>query len=293
MYSNNQEHFLPAAETSLKRRKTAASAAVLSLLVSNTAIASPKPFSKPIVKFNLEEIYPNYEAEQQGLHLEGRNSYLPEGSDRAVLWFEPNGNYFKQHATDPADPNSGCQWDKLDWQSGPSGALEYVETYDGCGSEVKDFRYEPGIEFAPKHWQQGQKWSAKGISKTTFSINGTPACYGTNEWKSYVAGQVILPNGQPVLHTRTTEIQNWLPVPDAPASSLCPSGQSGKFKWLENFSFSKSMPIKASDGSIIGHLPGLAHSMGGNATNNPDSTHWDVRLTSWEAAKPVVPTASP
>ena len=290
MQPNQSELHYPAAETSIKRRKVAASAAVLSLLTGNAAAISPKSLARSNTGYDLQSIYPNFDAIQENLHLEGTNSYLPNGGGRAVLWFEPDGKNFKQHATDPADPNGGCQWDKLGWQDGSAGTLEYTETYDGCGQTVKDFTYQPGIEFAPKYWRDGQKWSAQGVSKTIYYEAGLAACYGVNKWRSYVAGLITSPSGTTVLHTHTAELQNWLPVPGAAPSDLCPAGQTGKFKWLENFYFSKSIAVKDSSGAVVGHKPGLARSLGGNAAKSPNGTNWDVLINNWETMKALATT---
>jgi hypothetical protein len=300
-----------AAESLLRRRKIAVCAAVLSLLAGNASAAllkNPRDEDRTtpnaLSGTSLYEAYPDFRVAENyylnGINLDipGYDPARPQATARAVLRFQSEGNgIFKQYNNDPAAPNSDCHWDQLDWQPGAAGALEYTETYNGCGSVVQAFIYNPGIKFMPRFWRPGQKWSANTISNSSYYENGIKVCQGLNVSHSYVAGLKTLPGAGSTVHTHTTEIQSWLPVFNAPYSSLCPSYLTGSYKWQENFYLSDSIAVMASNGTVTGYQPGLARSLGGlggNTTKSANNVNWDVWFSSWKPMpQPTVPTVSP
>lgn len=258
-----------------KRRKIAAWLAVISLLGADVAPAAAD--KKPDDNYNLINIFPDFSAAQQGLHLEGTNSRLPLDNNRAILWYEGDPNLFIQHNTDPGDPNSRCQGDIFSWQNHQ---LVYKESDYNCGNQ--DYVYPDGIVFAPDRLKSDEKWSVQGLTVSYYYENGskTPTCVGTNQYHSYSMGEVTMPNHQKALHIHIIEKQTWLPIFNGPTSWQCPKSDGVELKWYENYFFAKSIPAVGISGSAANNEPGLIGSIGGDG--NPAGTHWNVEMGSWQ-----------
>lgn len=260
-------------ERLLKRRRVASWLAVFSLFASDVYPASAG--TKPSGSYNLANIFPNFTAAKMGLHLEGKNYKLSPDNNRAILWYEGDPNLFIQHNTDPADPNARCQGDIFSWQNHQ---LVYKESTYSCGNQ--DYVYTDGIVFAPD--RLSGSWSVQGVTDSYYYENGsdTPACYGTNQYHSYSAGEVTLPSGQKALHIHIIEKQKWLPAQGSPPSWQCPDPRGIELKWYENYFFTKSIPQENTKGSAVGSMPGLGESIGGDG--NRAGTHWNVQMDSWQ-----------
>lgn len=218
--------------------------------------------------------------------MRGTNKYHAPNpsstSDRTSLWFQPLGDgAFKQFAT---APYGECHWDLLRWGPGKQGLLAYLATHADCYSDHTGIEFRPGIAYMPKTWVLGHPWSDEGVAHTVYSENDVPVCDGTNRWQSRVLGLVEMPNGEKAVHTRTDETQALSPVPGAPSSAACPSGQETRFDWQENFYLDTLITVRAVRGAITGADVGLARSVGGNlaATRAAGHPQWDSIFTKWE-----------
>jgi hypothetical protein len=216
----------------------------------------------------------------------------PGGAGRAVLHFELEDNgIFKQFNYGPWGEKSDCHWDKLAWRIGSTAVLQYQETFDGCGSTTADFKYSPGIIFAPNSLNAGEQWSLKGVSDSFYFENGQLVCKGLNKWRSVSSGVTTFEDGSHRVQTSTYEKQDWQHVAGAPAADLCPPGKNGSYGWGEKFTFSDALTEYSSNGQYIGRQPALVASTGGNTPNTAGGTDWDVRFSAWAplqqaAAKP-------
>ncbi len=228
----------------------------------------------------------------------GRGSFLV-GSNRSgaatpstgpggptSLWFAPQGDgAFKQFDT---APYRECHWDLLRWEAGVTGLLVYLATRALCYADHTAIAFRPGIAYMPKSWTPGEKWAIHGVSQTLYSDDGVPVCDGTNTWASRIVGLATLGDGQRAVHTQTNEIQALSPIPGAPSSASCPSGQVTTLAWQENF-YLGSLPVSDAAGATVGLDGGLVRSDGGDLAEMAATGHpqWDTVFSSWQAMPPA------
>lgn len=126
----------------------------------------------------MQDMYPSDRANEA--YLEGVNWDL-EVPARSVLWFEMDGDSFKQHNWGPEDPQGDCNSDLFVWED----TLLYLGTTTVCDGQDVSTLYDPGIAYMPADFTD--EWYLCGRSEVTHSEFGEVVREGSSYWCSQVS----------------------------------------------------------------------------------------------------------
>jgi hypothetical protein len=261
-----------------KQEARSASEAASATIASGDAGVDERSAAVPsFVGEDLRDYYPNL-ALYRTQYLRGYN-YVTSPPSYAVLWFEQkDSSTFLQHNGAPGDEQASCNTDYLSWWD--DGFLRYVRTVNSCGAHTTDIDYmtqNDPIILLPQSWD-GRPWSFSSSSPAVYTVDGHPACSGTNAWTAQVLGVEQMAPGDYGLHFRTTQTLT-LRVDPAFDWSTFDGGSpcAPTTHWQEDYWLVQDLPI---DGG--GTTKGLKRTQGGDldVTTYPA---WNIWMDEWAA----------